>query len=83
VDPEAVAPELNWYDVPGPLKATMWGVSALRLGWLATCGVAEPLGSGWPLLVVDVVDPPLVDVLDVVLPAPVVVVLRLVVVVVP
>ncbi len=78
-----MAPELNWYEVPGPLKATMWGVSALRLGWLATCGVAEPLGSGWPLLVVDVVEAPLANVLDVVLPALVVAVLPREVVVVP
>jgi hypothetical protein len=45
--------------------------------------VADPGGSGWPLLVVDVVDPPPVDVLDVVLRALVVVVMPLRVVVVP
>jgi len=50
---------------------------------LATCGVADPGGSGWPLLVVDVVDPPPVDVLDVVLRALVVVAMPLRVVVVP
>src|SRR5580658_4122028 len=30
-------PELNWYDTPLPASASMWGVSASRLGWLPTC----------------------------------------------
>ena len=61
----------------------MCGVNALRLGWLATCGVPDPLGIGRPLLVVAVVDPWPVGVFDVVLPEPVVVVVPLVLVVVP
>jgi hypothetical protein len=61
----------------------MCGVNASRLGWLATCGVPDPLGSGWPLLVgVEVVDPWPLEV-DVVLPELVVVVVPFVVVVVP
>jgi hypothetical protein len=55
----------------------------LRLGWLATCGVPDPLGSGWPLFAgVEVVDPWPVEVV-VVFPEAVVVVVPLVVVGVP
>ena len=30
-------PELNWYWTPLPLSASMWGLRALRFGWLTTC----------------------------------------------
>jgi hypothetical protein len=51
VVPTEEALPLYWYCTPGPLRASMWGESALRLGWFCTCwGTVVVVAGGRPLV---------------------------------